>query len=59
MSKVYHIVEGVAEQSNYNWKLVLCEDGKFGYTTSEKISVGDDVTIEERKSIYRYYVKVR
>ena len=59
MSKVYKIINDVAERSQYDWKLVLLEDGTFGYTTSKKVEVGQEAEIEVRNKEFKYYVKVK
>ena len=45
---VFKIFEDQSVRSEYDWKIVLGEDGRWGYTTSKNYKVGGTVDFEVR-----------
>ena len=55
MSKVIKVFKDQSVRSEYDWKIVLTENGGWAYTTSN-VQVGDTVEIEYRDAEFKYYV---
>ena len=57
MRTVRKVIENQHENhSLMDWKVVLTECGMWAWTTSKFVDVGDDVEIEYRNEMYKWYV---
>ena len=58
MEKILKIIDNQNERSSWNWKVVLGDKGNWGYTTSEKLNIGDFVVFEIKNDEFFSYVSL-
>ena len=58
MEKILKIIDNQNERSSLNWKVVLGDKVNWGYTTYEKLNIGDFVVFEIKNDEFFSYVSL-
>ena len=55
MERVFKIYTDESIRSEYDWKILIGDQGNWGYTTSDKYEVGGPVAFEQRNTEFKFY----